>query len=155
MFAGSLDTLHTRWRQKAELFRQHGHEATARAYELCSGELEAALGAKEGELLDLGLISRDEVANQTVDKPAYKKYFMHGTSHHLGLDVHDLCLRYEPFRAGMVFTCEPGIYIPEEKLGIRLENNIVITDDGPVDLFASIPIEADEIEELMNAGVLS
>jgi Xaa-Pro aminopeptidase len=109
----------------------------------------------EGELLDLGLISREEVAGQSADKPAYKKYFMHGTSHHLGLDVHDLCLRYEPFRAGMVFTCEPGIYIPEESLGIRLENNIVITDDGPVDLFAQIPIEAEEIEELMNAGVLS
>jgi Xaa-Pro aminopeptidase len=109
----------------------------------------------EGELIDLGLISRDEVASQDPDKPAYKKYFMHGTSHHLGLDVHDLCLRYEPFRAGMLFTCEPGIYIPEENLGIRLENNIRITDDGPVDLFANIPIEADEIEELMQAGVLS
>lgn len=109
----------------------------------------------ESELIGLGLISRDEVAKQDKDKPAYKKYFMHGTSHHLGLDVHDLCLRYEPFRAGMVFTCEPGIYIPEENLGIRLENDILITDDGPVDLFRSIPIEAEEIEELMNAGVLS
>lgn len=109
----------------------------------------------ESELIGLGLISRDEVANQDKDKPAYKKYFMHGTSHHMGLDVHDLCLRYEPFRAGMIFTCEPGIYIPEENLGIRLENDILITDDGPVDLFRNIPIEAEEIEELMNAGVLS
>lgn len=109
----------------------------------------------ESELLGLGLISRDEVEKQDPDKPAYKKYFMHGTSHHLGLDVHDLCLRYEPFRAGMVFTCEPGIYIPEENLGIRLENDIRITDDGPVDLFRDIPIEPEEIEELMNAGVLS
>ena len=80
---------------------------------------------------------------------------MHGTSHHLGLDVHDLCLRYEPFRAGMMFTCEPGIYIPEENLGIRLENDILITDEGPVDLFKNIPIEAEEIEELMHAGVLN
>ncbi len=109
----------------------------------------------ESELIGLGLISREEVARQDPDKPAYKKYFMHGTSHHLGLDVHDLCLRYEPFRAGMMFTCEPGIYIPEENLGIRLENDILITDDGPIDLFRSIPIEAEEIEELMNAGVLN
>ena len=65
-----------------------------------------------------------------------------------------MCLRYEPFRAGMLFTCEPGIYIPEENLGIRLENNILITDDGPVDLFDNIPIEAEEIEELMEAGVM-
>ena len=105
----------------------------------------------ESELLGLGLISREDVAQQDEKKPAYKKFFMHGISHHLGLDVHDLCLRYEPFRAGMVFTCEPGIYIPEEGLGIRLENDILITDDGPVDLFAGIPIEAEEIEELMHA----
>lgn len=109
----------------------------------------------ESELLGLGLISRSDVDKQDKDKPAYKRYFMHGTSHHLGLDVHDLCSRYEPFRAGMVFTCEPGIYIPEEGLGIRLENDILITDDGPVDLFKNIPIEAGEIEELMQAGVLS
>jgi Xaa-Pro aminopeptidase len=109
----------------------------------------------ESELLGLGLISRDDVEKQEKDKPAYKKYFMHGTSHHLGLDVHDLMHRYEPFRAGMVFTCEPGIYIPDESIGIRLENNILITDNGPVDLFKNIPIEAEEIEELMNAGVLN
>lgn len=108
----------------------------------------------ESELLSLGLITRDEVEKQSKDRPAYKKYFMHGTSHHLGLDVHDIMHRYEPFRAGMVFTCEPGIYIPEEKLGIRLENDILITDNGPVDLFKNIPIDAEEIEELMHAGVL-
>lgn len=106
----------------------------------------------ESELLGLGLISREEVAQQDEKKPAYKKFFMHGLSHHLGLDVHDLCLRYEPFRAGMVFSCEPGIYIPEEGLGIRLENDILITDDGPVDLFAGIPIEAEEIEDLMHTN---
>lgn len=109
----------------------------------------------ESELLGLGLISRDDIEKQDKDKPAYKKYFMHGTSHHLGLDVHDLMHRYEPFRAGMVFTCEPGIYIPDENLGIRLENDILITDNGPIDLFKNIPIEAEEIEELMNAGVLN
>jgi Xaa-Pro aminopeptidase len=108
----------------------------------------------ESELLGLGLISHDEVEKQDKDKPAYKKYFMHGTSHHMGLDVHDLCLRYEPFRAGMVFTCEPGIYIPEENIGIRLENDILITDDGPRDLFVNIPLEAEEIEELMQASLI-
>jgi Xaa-Pro aminopeptidase len=107
----------------------------------------------ESELLGLGLISRHDVEKQDKDKPAYKKYFMHGTSHHLGLDVHDICLRYEPFRAGMLFTCEPGIYIPEEGLGIRLENNLVITDHGAVDLFKNIPVEAEEIEEIMAAVV--
>ncbi len=103
------------------------------------------------ELLALGLIKKEDVDKETKEKPEYKKYFMHGTSHHLGLDVHDLCNRYEPFRAGMVFTCEPGIYIPEEKIGIRLENDILITDDGPIDLFQNIPIEAEEIEALMHA----
>jgi len=109
----------------------------------------------ESELLSLGLISRDDIEKQDKEKPAYKKYFMHGTSHHLGLDVHDIMHRYEPFRAGMVFTCEPGIYIPEEALGVRIENNILITDHGPVDMFKNIPSEAEEIEELMNAGVLN
>lgn len=109
----------------------------------------------ESELIKLGLISRDDVEKQDKNMPAYKKYFMHGTSHHLGLDVHDICLRYEPFRAGMLFTCEPGIYIPEEGLGIRLENNLVITDDDAIDLFKNIPIEAEEIEELMQARVLA
>jgi Xaa-Pro aminopeptidase len=109
----------------------------------------------ESELLGLGLLRREDIKDQDPQKPLYKKYFMHGTSHHLGLDVHDLCLRYEPFMAGMVFTCEPGIYIPEENLGIRLENDILITDEGPVDLFADIPIEAEEIEACMHAGVLN
>lgn len=108
----------------------------------------------ESELLSLGLISRQDIEQQNPDWPAYKKYFMHGTSHHLGLDVHDLGHRYEPFRAGMVFTCEPGIYIPEEGIGIRIENDILVTDDGPRDFFANIPVEVEEIEELMNAKVL-
>ncbi|MFT4031420.1 MAG: aminopeptidase P family protein [Siphonobacter sp.] len=104
----------------------------------------------ESELKGLGLISQHDIDTQNPDWPAYKKYFMHGTSHFLGLDVHDVGNKYRRFEAGMVFTCEPGIYIPEEGLGIRLENNILITDEGNIDLMAQIPIEADEIETLMN-----
>src|SRR5690606_5109977 len=104
----------------------------------------------EKELIDLGLIDRTDVKNQNPDKPLYKKYFMHGTSHHLGLDVHDVGDMYRKFEPGMVFTVEPGIYIREENLGIRLENNVVIQKDGIVDLMKNIPIEAEEIEDLMN-----
>jgi Xaa-Pro aminopeptidase len=103
------------------------------------------------ELIKLNLLRKHDVEKQDPKHPAYKKYFMHGTSHHLGLDVHDLASRYEPFAVGNVLTCEPGIYILEENLGIRLENNILITKNGPLDLMANIPIEADEIEELMNS----
>ncbi|MDQ7948515.1 MAG: aminopeptidase P family protein [Pedobacter sp.] len=103
------------------------------------------------ELLQLKLITPEQVKNQTASYPAYKKYFMHGTSHHLGIDVHDFASRYEPFAAGNILTCEPGIYIPEEGFGIRLENDILITADGNVDLMANIPIEIEEIEALMNA----
>jgi Xaa-Pro aminopeptidase len=102
------------------------------------------------ELLALGLLKKDEVKNQNPNWPAYKKYFMHGTSHFLGLDVHDVGFFSEPMQAGMVFTVEPGIYIPEEGLGIRIENNILITMNGQLDLMKNIPIEADEIEELMS-----
>ncbi len=103
----------------------------------------------EKELIGLGLISQEDVDTQTDDAPAYKKYFMHGTSHYLGLDVHDVGSWEIPMEAGMVFTCEPGIYIPEENLGIRLENDILITDFGPKDLMGNIPLEVDEIEALM------
>ncbi len=103
------------------------------------------------ELINLKLLTKNQVEKQDPKMPAYKKYFMHGTSHHLGLDVHDLASRYQPFAVGNVLTCEPGIYILEENLGIRLENNILITKNGPLDLMANIPIEADEIEELMNS----
>jgi Xaa-Pro aminopeptidase len=106
----------------------------------------------EGELVGLGLLKASDVANQNPDQPLYKKYFMHGTSHFLGLDVHDVGNKYRRFEPGMVFTCEPGIYIPEEGLGIRLENDILITESGNRDLMAGIPIEADEIETLMNQG---
>jgi len=104
------------------------------------------------ELIALGLISTDDVKNQNPDFPAYKKYFMHGVSHHLGLDVHDLSNRYLPFAAGNVLTCEPGIYIPEEGFGIRLENNILVTNDGNTDLMEKIPIEPEEIEDIMNSS---
>jgi Xaa-Pro aminopeptidase len=103
-----------------------------------------------GELIDLKLLDKHEVAKQDPKMPLYKKYFMHGTSHHLGLDVHDFASRYKPFEVGNILTCEPGIYIKEEGLGIRLENNILITQDGNFDLMADIPIEAEHIEEMMN-----
>ncbi|MCU0437974.1 MAG: aminopeptidase P family protein [Raineya sp.] len=105
----------------------------------------------ESELIGLGLLQKHEVEKQNPDYPLYKKYFMHGTSHFLGLDVHDVGSKYHIFEAGMVFTCEPGIYIPEEGLGIRLENDILITEDGNIDLMENIPIEAEEIEDLMNS----
>ncbi len=102
------------------------------------------------ELIDLKLLKLVEVENEDKRMPAYKKYFMHGTSHHLGLDVHDVGDRNRKFEAGMVFTCEPGIYIRQEKLGIRLENDILITKKGNKDLMKNIPLEAEEIEDLMN-----
>jgi Xaa-Pro aminopeptidase len=103
------------------------------------------------ELIGLGLLKKHEVDKQDPKMPLYKKYFMHGTSHHLGLDVHDFASRYKPFEVGNILTCEPGIYIQEEGLGIRLENNILITKDGNIDLMATIPIEAEHIEEIMNS----
>jgi Xaa-Pro aminopeptidase len=106
----------------------------------------------EGQLVGLGLISMDDIKTQNPDWPAYKKYFMHGTSHFLGLDTHDVGIWHEPISAGMVFTCEPGIYIPEEGLGIRLEDDLVVQASGaPFNLMGDIPIEAEAIEDLMNA----
>ena len=103
------------------------------------------------ELLGLGLIDKADVNNENPDWPAYKKYFMHGTSHHMGLDTHDYGILTEPMQANNVFTVEPGIYIPEEGFGIRLEDDVVIQKSGePFNLMRNIPIEADEIEELMN-----
>lgn len=113
-------------------------------------EYNKAVGkAMEEELIGLGLLKGHEVEKQDPAAPLYKKYFMHGTSHFMGLDVHDNGNYNQPFKAGMVFTCEPGIYIPEESIGIRIENDILVTDSGPVDLMATIPIEVDEIEALM------
>ncbi|HEX8545772.1 MAG TPA: aminopeptidase P N-terminal domain-containing protein [Cytophagaceae bacterium] len=104
----------------------------------------------ETELLKLKLLTKNDILKQDKSSPAYKKYFMHGASHYLGLDVHDVGGKYEPFQAGMVLTCEPGIYIREEGLGVRLENNILISDNGPINLMKNIPLEVEEIEELMN-----
>lgn len=104
----------------------------------------------EEELIKLKLLNAKDVKKQHPAQPLYKKYFMHGTSHFLGLDVHDVGDKWEPMKAGMVFTCEPGIYIPEEGLGIRLENDILINKKGNTDLMRTIPLEADEIETLMH-----
>ncbi len=106
--------------------------------------------AMESELIGLGLLDKTEVDNQDPEKPLFKKYFPHGTSHFMGIDVHDLGCRYRPIRASSVFTCEPGIYIREENIGVRIENDILVTENGPVDLMASIPREVEEIEDLMN-----
>lgn len=104
------------------------------------------------ELLGLGLLDKADVQNENPDWPAYKKYFMHGTSHHMGLDTHDYGILTEPMQANMVFTVEPGIYIPDEGFGIRLEDDVVIQPSGePFNLMKNIPIEAEEIEDLMNA----
>ena len=104
----------------------------------------------EAELVGLGLLKAEDIEKQDPDKPLYKKYFMHGTSHHLGLDVHDVGSKFRVLEPGMVFTCEPGIYVPDEEIGIRLENNFLVTTDAPIDLMASIPIEAEEIEKIMS-----
>ena len=106
----------------------------------------------EAELVKLKLIDATDIKNQNPDWPAYKKYFMHGTSHFIGLDTHDSGLYHKPIEAGMVFTCEPGIYIPAENLGIRLEDDLVVQAKGaPKNLMATIPIEAEEIEDIMNS----
>lgn len=103
------------------------------------------------ELLELKLLDKADVQNESEEKPAYKKYFMHGTSHHMGLDTHDYGLLDEPMEANMVFTVEPGIYLPDEGFGIRLEDDVVIQQTGgPINLMKNIPIEIEEIEQLMN-----
>ena len=106
----------------------------------------------ESELIKLKLIDKHDIIKQDAKRPAYKKYFMHGTSHYLGLDVHDVGNSKLPIQNGMVFTCEPGIYILEEELGIRIENNILVTNNGPLDLTKNVPIEVEEIEMLMMAS---
>ncbi|MFM8468478.1 MAG: aminopeptidase P family protein [Limisphaerales bacterium] len=102
------------------------------------------------ELLALGLITKADIKKQTDDELACRKYFMHGLGHPLGLDVHDVGFTTEPFAPGWVLTVEPGIYIPKEGFGVRLENDIVVTPTGPVDLMANTPVEAEEIEDLIN-----
>lgn len=103
------------------------------------------------ELLNLGLLDKADVQNENPDWPAYKKYFMHGTSHHLGLDTHDYGALKTPMVANMVFTVEPGIYLPKENMGIRLEDDVVIQENGaPINLMKNIPITVEEIEDWMN-----
>ena len=106
----------------------------------------------EAEMIRLGLFTDTDVKNQNPEKPLYLKYYMHGTSHFIGLDVHDLGSKQEPIKAGMIFSCEPGLYIKEEGIGIRIEDDILITDKGPVDLLENVPVEVDEIEEIMNSS---
>ena len=104
----------------------------------------------EKELIKLGLLTEEDIKNENPDWPAYKKYFMHGTSHHMGLDTHDYGILEEPMQAGMVFTVEPGIYIPEEGIGVRIEDDYVIQEEGEaVNLMKNIPITVEEIEDLM------
>ncbi len=110
-------------------------------------EAEAAI---EKELVDLGLLTLREIRRQNPDQPALKQYFMHGLGHTIGLDVHDVGWLNEPFQAGWVLTVEPGVYIPEEGFGIRIENTVLLTDTVPDDLMADIPIEAEDIEERMH-----
>jgi Xaa-Pro aminopeptidase len=104
----------------------------------------------ESELKRIGLISDQDIKNQNPAWPAYKKYFMHGTGHFLGLDVHDIGNHYEPIPVGAAMTCEPGIYIKEEGIGIRIENDVVITENGLLDFMSNFPREVDEIEDAMN-----
>ncbi len=104
----------------------------------------------EQELVGLGLLDKSQLASQSKDNPLYRRYFMHGTSHFLGLDVHDVGSRYEPLEAGMVLTVEPGIYIKEERIGIRLEDDVLITENGVENLSREIPIELPDIEDWMN-----
>jgi Xaa-Pro aminopeptidase len=103
------------------------------------------------QFIEIGLLTEAEVKNEDKENRAYRKYLYHGISHHLGIDVHDLGTRVEPIEAGMVFTIEPGIYIEEEQIGIRIENNFWITENGNVDLMKNIPITVEEIEYLMQA----
>jgi len=104
----------------------------------------------EAELINLNLLDKHDVQKQNPKKPLFREYFMHGTSHYLGLDVHDVGDVSAPMKDGMVFTCEPGIYILKEELGIRIENDILVTNDKPFDLMRNIPVEIEEIEDLMN-----
>jgi Xaa-Pro aminopeptidase len=104
----------------------------------------------EDALIGLGLLEAAAVRKQAQEEPLYKKYYPHSASHHLGLDVHDYGDKYRTLEPGMILTCEPGIYIRDEAIGIRIENDILITADGPVDLTEGIPREAEEIEDLMH-----
>ena len=102
----------------------------------------------EKKMIGLGLFTKEDVEKQDADQPLYSKYLMHGVAHFIGLDVHDVGGKYQEFKKGMILTCEPGLYIKEESIGIRIENDILV-DEKPVDLMANIPREVEEIERLM------
>jgi len=104
----------------------------------------------EKEMIELGLFSKEDVENQEIGSPMYFNYYMHGTSHFLGLDVHDVGAKNTEFKKGMVLTCEPGLYIEEEGIGIRIENDIMV-DENPIDLMKDIPVEIEDIEKIMNS----
>ena len=117
---------------------------------ILSADYEAQMaGLVEKQLVNLGLLKQEDINNQDPETPLYKKYFMHGTAHHIGLDVHDVGLYSRAFEAGMVLTCEPGIYIPEENIGCRLENDYLLTASGNINLTEAMPIEIEDIENLM------
>ena len=99
------------------------------------------------ELHSLGLITKNEYETDSMDNPACKKFFMHGLGHSLGLGVHDVAPSNGPLEAGWIMTVEPGLYIPDEGIGIRLENDVLVTEDGPVDLCQHIPLEPDDVED--------
>ena len=144
-------TPHQRLVYDAVLRVLRGASKAAKAGKLPKDWQKEAESLMEKELVDLGLIKSSEIKNKKSDEsPAFKKYFMHGVGHPLGLDVHDVGITTEPIQAGWILTVEPGIYIKDEGFGIRLENNILVQKGGNVDLMDSIPIEADEIEELMS-----
>ena len=111
---------------------------------------EAVWKMMEDEMIGLGLFSAEDVQNQSPDAPLYRQYLMHGVAHHIGLDVHDVGSKFTPLAAGMVLSCEPGLYIREENIGIRIENDILVTNNQPIDLMEHIPIEANDIESFMN-----
>ena len=101
-------------------------------------------------MVGLGLFTAKELRDQNPDRPLYRKYLMHGMAHHIGLDVHDSIDKFKPFEPGMILSCEPGIYIREENIGIRIENDLLVTENEPINLFEGLPVEVEEIEAAMN-----
>ncbi|MBW3538111.1 aminopeptidase P N-terminal domain-containing protein [Candidatus Parcubacteria bacterium] len=140
------DVYESVWRVQKEAMKLLVPGAKLREYERQVGEMMTE------ELIKLKLLTSDQVNSQDPKRPLYRKYYMHGTSHFLGLDVHDVGDYAKPLASGMVLTCEPGIYIKDEGIGVRLEDDILITEQGPVNLSADIPIDPDEIEESMAAS---
>ncbi|MBL0308496.1 MAG: aminopeptidase P family protein [Bacteroidetes bacterium] len=134
------------------VLRVHNEAKKMMTTRVTLNEINTSVGKiMEEELVKLNLLKSADVKKQDKNNPLYKKYFPHGTAHFLGLDVHDVGNRFDKLKPGTVLTCEPGIYIREENMGIRIENNILVTNGKPTDLMANIPVEAEEIEEIMNS----